>query len=75
MTSMLLQPPLTAHPRVGEDRESRPAGNRPTTLAERLEGALRTAYARGAAECPVCRGELLPAGRAARCGGCGSTVS
>jgi hypothetical protein len=77
MTASLLQPPPAPFPeehvRTGR-RVSRPAGGRPTTLAESLAGALRAAHAGEVAECPVCRAGMRLQGSAARCGGCGSTV-
>jgi hypothetical protein len=63
---------LTA--RAGEVAHARGcAGGR--TLAERLDAALERLQAAGAADCPVCRGPLVPAGGGGRCGRCGSAVA
>jgi hypothetical protein len=45
------------------------------TLEERLEAVWRAVRAEGRAECPVCHSVMRPDGGAARCAGCGSTLS
>jgi hypothetical protein len=72
MTTALLESPLSL---FGDARRLRPAGGRGITLEELLESTLRSAQAGGAAECPVCNGRMRAAEGAARCSGCGSTVS
>jgi hypothetical protein len=72
MTTALLERPLSL---FAEARRVRPAGGRGITLEELLESALRSAQAGGLAECPVCNGRMHAAEDAARCSGCGSTVS
>jgi hypothetical protein len=72
MTTALLDSPLSL---FGQARRLRPAGGRDVTLEERLESALRSVHADGAAECPVCRARMHPEDGAARCSGCGSTLS
>jgi hypothetical protein len=72
MTAALLDLPLSLS---GQTRRLRPAGGRDVTLEERLESALRSVQADGAAECPVCRSRMHAEEGAARCSGCGSTLS
>lgn len=72
MTSALLESPLYL---LAETRRARAAGGGGTTLEERLEGAWRAAQADGQAECPVCRSSMRFEDGAARCTGCGSTLS
>ena len=52
------------------------AGGR-LTLGQLLDGVWEGLHAGGAAECPVCRGQMTPMARtgAARCGNCGTTLS
>jgi tRNA(Ile2) C34 agmatinyltransferase TiaS len=59
----------------GEARRLRPAGGRGNTLEELLESTLRSVQAGGEAECPVCHARMHADGGAARCSGCGSTLS
>jgi ribosomal protein L37AE/L43A len=56
-------------------RGAGPAGGRGLTLEERLESALRAVRADGRAECPVCHATMRAEAGAARCSGCGSTLS
>jgi hypothetical protein len=72
MTTALIESPLSL---FGEARRFRPAGGRGITLEELLESTLRSAQAGGAAECPVCRARMHAQDGAARCSGCGSTLS
>jgi hypothetical protein len=72
MNTALLESPLSL---FGEARRSRPAGGRGITLEERLECVLRSVQADGVAECPVCRAQMRAEDGAARCSGCGSTLS
>ena len=72
MTTALLESPLSM---FGEARRSRPAAGAGTTLEEVLERTLRSARTDGVAECPVCRARMHGEGDAARCSGCGSTLS
>ena len=49
-------------------------GGRPT-LEERLESVWEGLSAAGAAPCPLCGGRMQREIDAARCGGCGSTLT
>jgi hypothetical protein len=72
MTTALLESPLSL---FAEARRLRPAGGRGTTLEELLTSTLRSAQAGGVAECPVCHARMHAEDGAARCSGCGSTLS
>ena len=72
MSTALLESPLSL---FAPAPRSRPAGGRGLTLEERLEAAWRAARAEGVADCPVCRARLHADGEAARCSGCGSTLT
>jgi tRNA(Ile2) C34 agmatinyltransferase TiaS len=72
MTTALLESPL---PLFGEARRLRPAGGRGITLEELLESTLRSAQAGVTAQCPVCHARMHAEDGAARCSGCGSTLS
>jgi hypothetical protein len=72
MTTALLESPRSL---FGEARRLRPTDGRGITLEELLEGTLRSAQAGGAAQCPVCHAGMHSEGGAARCSGCGSTLS
>jgi tRNA(Ile2) C34 agmatinyltransferase TiaS len=72
MTPALLESPL---PVFGDARRLRPAGGSEISLEELLDRTLRSARTDGVAECPVCRARMHPEGDAARCSGCGSTLS
>jgi hypothetical protein len=72
MTTALLESPLSL---FAEARSSRSAGGRGITLEELLERTLRSAQAGGVAECPVCHARMHAEEAAARCSGCGSTLS
>jgi tRNA(Ile2) C34 agmatinyltransferase TiaS len=72
MTTALLEAPLSL---FGEARRLRPADGSGITLEELLERTLRSARADGVAECPVCHARMQVEGEAARCSGCGSTLS
>jgi hypothetical protein len=70
MTTALLESPPSL---FGDPR--RPAGGRGITLEELLESTLRSAQAGGTAQCPVCHARMHAQDGAARCSGCGSTLS
>jgi tRNA(Ile2) C34 agmatinyltransferase TiaS len=72
MTTALLESPLSV---FGEARRSRPADGSGITLEELLEGTLGSVRTEGVAECPMCRGRMHVENGAARCSGCGSTIS
>jgi tRNA(Ile2) C34 agmatinyltransferase TiaS len=72
MTTALLESPLSA---FGEAHPVRAADGSESTLEELLERTLRSARTGGVAECPVCRARMHAEGDAARCSGCGSTLS
>jgi len=72
MTTAVLESPRSL---FAEARRSSPAGGRRATLEERLEGAWRGVQAEGRAECPVCQVGMRLEDGAARCTGCGSTLS
>jgi hypothetical protein len=72
MTTALLESPLSV---FAEASRLSPAGGNGITLEELLERTLRSAEAGGSADCPVCQGEMRAAHGAARCSGCGSTLS
>jgi tRNA(Ile2) C34 agmatinyltransferase TiaS len=72
MTTALLESPVAM---FGEVRRSRPANGSGITLEELLERTLRSARTEVTAECPVCRGQMHAEDGAARCSGCGSTLS
>ena len=61
--------PLFADPRASAGDGSTP------TLGERLDGVLEVVRAGGTAECPVCRGRMIAAGRAALCRDCGTRLA
>ena len=56
-------------------RERRPCG-RPTgiTLGQLLTRAHEDLHARGAADCPVCGGQIAPRGVDSRCADCGTRL-
>jgi hypothetical protein len=72
MTTALLESPLSL---FGGARRPRPAGGSGPTLEGLLEATWRSAQNEGAAECPVCHAAMRREGAAARCTGCGSTLS
>jgi hypothetical protein len=72
MTTALLESPLSL---FGEPRRSRPAGGSGGTLEELLERTLCSVRTNGSAECPVCGAQMHAEVGAARCSGCGSTLS
>jgi hypothetical protein len=72
MTTALLESPLSL---FGDARRLRPARGRDMTLEELLETTLRSARAGAVAECPLCSARMRPENGAARCSGCGSTLS
>jgi hypothetical protein len=72
MTTALLDAPLSA---CGEARRLRPADGSEISLEELLERTVRSARTEGVAECPVCGARMHVEDHAARCAGCGSTLS
>jgi hypothetical protein len=72
MTTALLESPLSL---FGDARRLRPAEGRGITLEELLGSTLRSAQAGGTAQCPVCHARMHAEEGAARCSGCGSTLS
>jgi tRNA(Ile2) C34 agmatinyltransferase TiaS len=72
MTTALLESPLSL---FGEPSRTRSAGGPGSTLEEVLERTLRSVRTDGSAECPVCGAQMHAAEAAARCSGCGSTLS
>ena len=56
------------------DRLRRTDGGR-LTLEQRLDRVWEGLFTAGAAECPVCHASMERAGDAARCGGCGTTLT
>jgi hypothetical protein len=72
MTTALLESPLSL---FGDARRLRPAEGRGITLEELLESTLRSAQAGGTPQCPVCYARMHAEDGAARCLGCGSTLS
>jgi hypothetical protein len=72
MTTVLLDAPLSA---FGGARRLRPADGSEITLEALLEKTVRSARSEGVAECPVCRARMYVEDHAARCAGCGSTLS
>ncbi len=72
MTTALLESPLSLS---GEPCRTRSAGGRGSTLEELLDKTLRSVRTDGSAECPVCSAQMHAAEAAARCSGCGSTLS
>ena len=51
------------------------AGGRRPTLAELLDGTLRSARGQGEADCPLCHSAMHLADGVARCDGCGTTLA
>jgi tRNA(Ile2) C34 agmatinyltransferase TiaS len=72
MTTALAESPLSV---FGEKRRLQPADGSESALEELLYRTLRSARAQGVAECPMCRARMHSVGDAARCSGCGSTLS
>jgi hypothetical protein len=66
MSSALLDAPA---------RHLHSAGGRRPTLAELLDGTLRSARGQGEADCPLCDGAMHLADCVARCDGCGTTLA
>jgi hypothetical protein len=66
MSSALLDAPA---------RHLHSAGGRRPTLAELLDGTLRSARGPGEADCPLCDGAMHLADGVARCDGCGTTLT
>ena len=79
MSALAAPPPLTQMPLVPEgghtsERLRRSDGGR-LTLEQRLDRVWEGLLAAGAAECPLCGGEMERAGHAGRCTDCGSSLS
>jgi hypothetical protein len=62
-------------PTSGEARSSAARAGGSVTLEERLQSAWRALQAAGAAECPLCGGEMTLHGGAGECGGCGAKMT
>ena len=61
--------------RLRRESRVRPPVGGGLTLGQQLERAWEGLSAAGEAACPVCGGEMEPAGGAGRCGSCGSVLS
>ena len=71
-----MTPPVLDRPARRAAREQCVGGpGRRMTLEQRLDSALSAAQAGAGADCPVCHGAMVAAGRAAECGDCGSRLS
>jgi hypothetical protein len=53
---------------------SAPQGGGRVTLEERLQRTWRLLHAEGAAQCPVCGGQMRLSAEAGECGGCGARI-
>jgi hypothetical protein len=62
-------------PAFADECLSASQGGGRVTLEERLQRAWRLLHADGAAECPICRGEMTLRGDAGECGGCGTKMT
>ena len=71
MSSALLDSPAAGF-RAGGGQT---AGGRRSTLAELLGGTLHAARSQAEADCPLCHAEMHYADGAARCDGCGTTLT
>jgi hypothetical protein len=56
------------------DPRTTAADGSPPTLGEWLDGVLEVVRTGATAECPICRGRMSAAGRAALCRDCGATL-
>jgi len=72
MTAAALAAPAGA---FAEAAPSASQGGGRMTLEERLDRAWRVLRAGGAAECPVCGGDMALRGAAGECGGCGTRLT
>lgn len=72
MTATLFDMPVGP---VAESSLSAPSGRGSTTLEERLQTAWRGLRAAGAAECPVCGGQLILGAGGGECEGCGGRLT
>jgi tRNA(Ile2) C34 agmatinyltransferase TiaS len=70
----LPQLPLVPQGGSSNERLRRSDGGR-LTLEQRLDRVWEGLLAAGAAECPLCGGDMERSGAAGRCGDCGSTIS
>jgi hypothetical protein len=78
MTAAVLDAPATLFADCVEaagPRSPRPARRGRATLAELLDCTWRTARTQGQADCPICHATMRVDDDAARCEGCGSTLS
>jgi hypothetical protein len=71
VTAGLLEAPSRAL--AGAFQPAPPGGGR-TTLEERLQTAWRLLQAEGAANCPVCSGEMTLRAGVGACAGCGARL-
>jgi hypothetical protein len=79
VSALAAPPPLTQMPLLPEggsasEQLRRSDGGR-LTLEQRLDRVWEGLLAAGAAECPVCGGEMERSGAAGRCGDCGTRLS
>jgi hypothetical protein len=79
VSALAAPPPLTQMPLLPEggstgEQLRRSVGGR-LTLEQRLDRVWEGLLAAGAAECPLCGGEMERAEGAGRCGDCGTTLS
>ncbi|MGH2715747.1 MAG: hypothetical protein ACRDM7_18020 [Thermoleophilaceae bacterium] len=72
MSTALMESPQSL---LAGTSRNRPADGRGITLEELLESSWRAAQAEGLAECPVCHATMRAEDGAARCSGCGSTLT
>jgi hypothetical protein len=72
VSAAVLEAPATL---FAEARDAGPAGGDRTTLAELLDGTWRAARGGTEADCPICHGPMRLQAGAARCEGCGTTLS
>ena len=79
MSALAAPPPLTQMPLLTEggstsEQLRRSDGGR-LTLEQRLDRVWEGLLAAGAAECPLCGGDMERAAGAGRCGDCGTKLS
>jgi hypothetical protein len=79
VSALAAPPPLTQMPLVpeggsGSEQLRRSVGGR-LTLEQRLDRVWEGLHAAGAAECPLCGGQMERSAGAGRCGDCGTTLS
>jgi hypothetical protein len=72
VSAAVLEAPATL---FGPARTDEPAGGGRTTLAELLDDTWRAARSGADTECQMCHEQMHLEAGAARCGGCGTTLS